>query len=102
MKDRHENFKYFKEKHGEIFGAYENFGHLLHEKGGPLDKKTRWLIKVAISAVSQYEYALQTHIEKAIAVGCTREEIEHAILLVAPSAGFPKAMSALMVLREQE
>lgn len=101
MKDKSENFKYFKEKHGEIFEAYEHFGHLLHEKGGPLDEKTRWLIKVAVSAASQYEYALLTHMEKAKAAGCTDEEIEHAILLVAPSAGFPKAMKALMILRDK-
>jgi AhpD family alkylhydroperoxidase len=102
MKDKQKNFKYFKEKHSDIFDAYENFGHLLHEKGGPLDEKTRWLIKIAISAASQYEYALQTHIEKAMAVGCTRDEIEHTILLVAPSVGFPKAMSALMVFRKTD
>ncbi len=100
MKDKTDNLNYFKDKHPEIFQAYEQFGHLLHEKGGPLDEKTRWLIKVAISAASQYEFALQTHIEKAMAVGCTREEIEHAILLVAPSSGFPKTMSALMVFRD--
>jgi 4-carboxymuconolactone decarboxylase len=102
MKDKKENFKYFKDKHNEIFQAYEKFGQLLHEKGGPLDEKTRWLIKVAISAASQYEYALQTHIEKALAIGCTKEEIEHAILLVAPSSGFPKTMSALMIFRDIE
>lgn len=101
MKDRKENYRYFREQHGEIFKAYENFGHLIHEKGGPLDEKTRGLIKVAISATSQYDYALQSHIDKALAAGCTKEEIEHAILLVAPSAGFPKAMAALMVLREE-
>jgi AhpD family alkylhydroperoxidase len=102
MKERQKNYKYFKEKHREVFEAYENFGHLIHEKGGPLDEKTRWLIKIAISAASQYDYALQTHIEKALTAGCTREEIEHAILLVAPSAGFPKTMSALMIFRDQK
>lgn len=102
MKDKNENFKYFREKHSDIFEAYEKFGQVLHEKGGPIDEKTRWLIKVAISAASQYEYALQTHIEKALAGGCTEEEIEHAILLVAPTAGFPKAMNALMIFREME
>lgn len=100
MKDKRENFKYFQDKHGEIFKAYEHFGNLLHEKGGPLDEKTRWLIKIAVSAASQYEFAIQTHIEKAMAAGCTREEIEHAILLVAPTAGFPKAMRALMAFRD--
>jgi len=98
--ERMENLKYFREKHPQIFEAYEKFGSALHENGGPLDEKTRWLIKIAVSASSQYEYALQTHIEKALNCGCTPEEIEHTLLLIAPSAGFPKMMSGLMVLRE--
>ncbi|MBB6481643.1 carboxymuconolactone decarboxylase family protein [Spirochaeta isovalerica] len=97
-----ENFRYFREKHKEIAEAYDHFGQLLHEKGGPLDEKTRWLIKIAVSAASQYDFALHTHIEKALAAGCTPEEIEHAILLVAPTVGFPKAMGALMVFREKD
>ena len=35
------NLKYFIENHGEIYDAYENYGKLIHEKGGPLDDKTR-------------------------------------------------------------
>lgn len=95
------NLHYFIDKHKEIYEAYENYGHKLHEVGGPLGEKTRWLIKVAISATSQYEFALRTHIRKAHRAGCTREEIEHAILLVAPSGGFPKMMEALLVLRDE-
>ncbi|ABR49248.1 Carboxymuconolactone decarboxylase [Alkaliphilus metalliredigens QYMF] len=95
------NLHYFISKHKEIYEAYENYGSKLHEKGGPLDDKTRWLIKVAISASSQYEYALRTHIKKAIRFGCTREEIEHSIMLVAPSGGFPKMMEALLILRDE-
>lgn len=96
-----ENLKYFQEKHGKIYQAYENFGKLLHYEGGPLDEKVRWLIKVAVSTACQYEYALRTHIIKAIKSGCTREEIEHAILLVAPTAGFPKTMAGLLILRQE-
>ncbi|SDL04204.1 carboxymuconolactone decarboxylase family protein [Natronincola ferrireducens] len=95
------NLHYFIDKHKEIYEAYENYGHKLHEKGGPLDAKTRWLIKVAISAACQYEFALRTHIRKAYRCGCTLEEIEHAIMLVAPSGGFPKMMEALLVLRDE-
>jgi len=93
------NLKYLTENHGEIYDAYENFGKLVHEEGGPLDEKTRWLIKVALSTDSQYGYALRTHIQKALKSGCTREEIEHAILLVAPTGGFPKMMEGLLILR---
>jgi 4-carboxymuconolactone decarboxylase len=95
------NLKYFIDRHKEIYDAYEAYGNKLHEEGGPLDEKTRWLIKVSISASCQYEHALRTHIRKAHRAGCTKDEIEHSILLVAPSGGFPKMMEALLVLRDE-
>ena len=99
MEERQENLQYFKERHPDIYKAYEAFGKELHDKGGPIAEQSRWLIKVAVSAASQYEYALQTHIEKALKAGCLAEEIEHAILLIAPTAGFPRMMTALMTFR---
>jgi len=93
------NLKYFTEHHKSIYKAYEKYGQLVHKEGGPLDQKTCWLIKVALSTESHYNHALRTHILKALSSGCTKEEIEHAILLVAPSAGFPKTMSGLLILR---
>ncbi len=95
-----QNLRYFTEAHGDIYEAYEKYGELVHNQGGPLEAKTRWLIKVALSTESQYPYALRTHILKALKSGCTREEIEHAILLVAPSAGFPKMMTGILILRD--
>ena len=94
------NLKYFTENHETIYNAYENYGKLVHEEGGPLNEKTRWLIKIALSTESQYSYALRTHILKALKSGCTKEEIEHAILLVAPTSGFPKTMSGILILRQ--
>ncbi len=93
------NLKYFVDNHGEIYDAYEKFGKLIHESGGPLEEKTRWLIKVSLSTQCQNEYSLRTHILKALNSGCSKEEIEHAILLVAPTCGFPKMMKGLMVFR---
>jgi len=94
------NLKYFIENHGEIYDSYETFGRLVHEKGGPLDEKTRWLIKIALSTDCQNEYSLRTHILKALKCGCTKEEIEHTLLLVAPTSGFPKMMRGLLIFRE--
>lgn len=94
------NFNYLKENHPEIFEAYENYGSLVHEKGGPLDQKSRWLIKIALSTSSQYQYALRTHILKALDAGCTKEEIEHVLLLSAPTCGFPTMMQGILVLRD--
>lgn len=95
------NFKYFLNKYEDIYKAYENYGQMVHNHGGPLDEKTRWLIKVAVSAACQHHYSVRTHIRKALKNGCTRDEIEHAIMLVAPTAGFPSFMEALMCLREE-
>lgn len=95
------NLDYFSRKHKEIYEAYQRYGKLIHEDGGPIGEKERWLIKVALSASCGYDLALRTHIQKARAAGCAREEIEHAILLTAPTAGFPTMMTALLVLREE-
>lgn len=94
-----DNLKYFVDNHGEIYEAYENYGKLIHECGGPLDEKTRALLKIVISATCKHEYALTTHIKKAINSGCSKEEIEHALLLTAPTAGFPSMMESIMIMR---
>lgn len=96
-----ENFEYFKENHGEIYEAYSSYGKAIHEDGGPLDEKTKRLMKVAISATIQNEYSLTTHIRKALKAGASLEDVEHTILLVAPTVGFPAMMKAIMVLREE-
>lgn len=93
-----DNLEFFIEHHPEIYKAYATYGKLIHEQG-PLDEKTRWLIKVAITTTGQNRYALVTHIRKALRSGCTQAEIEHAILLTAPSAGFPVMMEGLLDLR---
>lgn len=95
-----ENLQYFQEHHSEIYQAYEQFGRLVHNQGGPLDEKTRWLVKVAVTTAGRNPLALKTHIQKALKHGCTRQEIEHAMLLSAPSVGFPTMMEGLLVLRQ--
>jgi alkylhydroperoxidase/carboxymuconolactone decarboxylase family protein YurZ len=69
------------------------------EKGGPLDEKSRWLLKIAISGASNHKRALETHIRKAIAVGVDEAEIKHALLLLIPTAGFPAFMKAYAIFK---
>ena len=95
-----ENLDALIEKHPEIYEAYTQFGRAVHEQGGPLDERTRWLIKVATSSALGYPKAQLTHMIKALEAGCTPDELEHAILLLAPTAGFPRMMEAMERLRE--
>lgn len=98
--DIQDQLTYFEEKHPEIYQAYSAYGRAIHEQGGPLPEKTRWLIKIAVSATEGYRNSLITHIKKALRAGCTAEEIEHTLLLVAPTAGFPRMMEALTRFRK--
>ncbi len=66
-----------------------------YTKHGPLDDKTRALIKLAISTGARFEGAVHSHTRKAIKAGCTKEEIRHAVMLSLPTIGLPSMMAAL-------
>ena len=84
----------FKAEFPEIVERNEELGTYIHEQGGPLDEKTRWLIKLGISAAARLDTAAGTHARRARQAGATEEEIRHALLLVVPTCGFPTFMEA--------
>ena len=98
MEDIHEIFTRFKEEFPEVHAKHEALGKEIHEKAGPLGEKSRWLIKISISAACEHNRALATHIKKAKAAGVTVKEIKHALLLLIPTTGFPVFMKAYSVL----
>ena len=97
MKDYYPLFAEFMTEHPDVFERVENLGEYIHQHGGPLDEKTRWLIKVGIAAAHHRQNALGTHIAKAREAGATEEEILHALFLVIPTCGFPHFMEAYRV-----
>ncbi len=99
MKDVHKIFSEFKKEFPEIHEKHSALGEAVHQKGGPLSEKTRWLIKIAISATGNHKRALETHIHRAAAAGVSEEDIKHALLLLIPTAGFPTFMKSYAVLK---
>ena len=97
MKDLHEIFTTFKKDFPGINASHEAMGEQIHDQAGPLPEKVRWLIKVAISGASRHHLALETHISKARAAGATDKEIEHTLLLLIQTVGFPTFMEAYSV-----
>ena len=87
-------FTVFKKDFPEIYEGHEALGKKIHEEGGPLPEKVRWLVKVAVSGASRHTIALETHIAKARKAGAADEEIKHALLLIIQTAGFPTFMEA--------
>lgn len=102
MKDHYPLFAEFKKEYPEIFERNEALGEYIHLHGGPLDEKTRWLIKVGIAAAHHRQNALGTHVAKAREAGATDEEILHALFLVIPTCGFPHFMEAYRVFKGRE
>jgi alkylhydroperoxidase/carboxymuconolactone decarboxylase family protein YurZ len=84
----------FLDKYPEVGKSYEALGKAVHA-AGPLDEKTRALVKLSISVGAQREGAVHSHVRKALASGASPEEIRHAVLLALPTLGLPAMMAAL-------
>ncbi|MER3524766.1 MAG: carboxymuconolactone decarboxylase family protein [Ignavibacteria bacterium] len=87
-------FEKFSADYPKVVAAYDSFGSAVH-KAGPLDEKTRALIKIGISTGARLEGAVHSHVRKALDVGATPEEIRHAVLLELPTIGLPSMMAAM-------
>ncbi|MCL5027970.1 MAG: carboxymuconolactone decarboxylase family protein [Bacteroidetes bacterium] len=87
-------FQKFTEDYPKIAKSYEELGDAVHS-AGPLDEKTRALIKLAISTGARLEGAVHSHARKALKAGVTKEEMRHAVLLALPTIGLPSMMAAL-------
>jgi AhpD family alkylhydroperoxidase len=61
----------------------------LCDQAGPLDARTRELIKVAVLAATGYEQSVKGHTALALAAGASPAEVRQAVLLAAGPAGIP-------------
>ncbi len=87
-------FLEFKKKYKKVSETYEALGEAVHASG-PLNTKTRALVKLGISTGARLEGAVHSHVRKALAAGATPGEIRHAIILALPTIGLPSMMAAL-------
>ena len=81
----------------DVAKAYEALGDQVHA-AGPLNAKTRALLKLAISIGARLEGSVHAHARKALAIGATQEELHHTALLSLPTIGFPSMIAALSLI----
>jgi len=74
-------FQKFVDDYPQVAKAYEELGDAVHT-AGPLNEKTRALIKLAISTGARLEGAVHSHARKAIKAGCTAEEISQQLVFL--------------------
>ena len=82
-----------KETYPDLISAYEDLSRAA-KSAGPLDAKTVALAKLAISIGTGMEGATHSGVRKALAAGCSAEEVRHVVLLAVTTMGFPAMMRA--------
>jgi len=87
------SYEAFKKSHPQIWQAYDRLGTLSHE-AGPLDEKTRELVKLAMAVGAKMEGAVHSHTRKALEAGASPREIRHLVLLGLTTLGFPSTIAA--------
>ncbi len=78
----------------KVWTAYELLGEAVAE-AGPLDLKTRRLVKLALAIGCSSEGAVHSHVRRAVSEGVKPDELRHVMLLAVPMLGLPAAVKAL-------
>jgi 4-carboxymuconolactone decarboxylase len=83
----------FIRRYPKISKAYADLSNSCH-KAGPLDKKTRRLVKLGVAIGINSDGAVRSHTRRALEEGISPEEIRHVVLLSFTTAGFPYMIAA--------
>ena len=86
-------FKSFIGKFPALGNAHENIARAV-DAAGPVEPKTRELIKMGICMGAGLESAFRSHVRRAIAHGATPSEIEQTVLMAMNTVGFPRTVAA--------
>ncbi len=85
----------FERRFPDVFHGYASLRDAC-DRSGPLDAKTRELIKIGIAVARKRRGGLIAHIDRAKSAGATSKEISQAILLALPLVGFPEVLDAFV------
>ena len=81
-------------KNPDIWRAYQDLGAACAE-AGPLDARTRRIVKLALAVGNRSEGAVHSHVRRGLEEGLSPDALRHVALLAIPSLGFARAMAAL-------
>ena len=89
-----EQYRSIKKRFKKYFTAVDNLGKAA-KAAGPLNAKTAHLIQLAAAAAVKSEGAVHSHTRRALEAGAKAEEIQHALILLTSTIGFPNVSAAL-------
>lgn len=93
-------FLSFREQFPDVAEAYDALGAAAH-KSGPLDDKTRELVKLGICIGARQEGAVHSHTRRATEAGASRDEVMHVLALAVTSMGFAPTVAAYTWMKDE-
>lgn len=91
---RKSHFQRFGKAYPAVAAAYEALSQAT-QSAGPLDTKTRALVKLALAVGAWREGAVHSTAGRARSAGCSPAEIRHVVALATTTLGFPSMMAAM-------
>ncbi len=89
----------FRDRYPKVWEAFDRLGTECHQ-AGPLDEKTRRIVKLALAVAHRHEGAVHSAVRNALASGVNAAEMRHAALLAITTIGWPAAFAALTWIEE--
>lgn len=83
----------FRERFPRVGASLDDLGASL-DAAGPLDERTRRLVKLGIAAGAGAEGAVRSNVRRALEAGASPDEVLHVVALTISTAGFPAAVAA--------
>ena len=93
-------YRQFTERYPELGAAHEQIADAV-AAAGPLDAKSRSLIKIGLAMGAGLESAVRSHVRQAMQAGATEAEVEQVALLAMNTLGFPRTVAAWSWVRQQ-
>jgi alkylhydroperoxidase/carboxymuconolactone decarboxylase family protein YurZ len=94
-----EIYEGFKQQFPELAKGYDSLALACHQ-WGPLDAKTRRLIKLGSTIGLSSTGGVRSHARRALAEGISPEELRHTVLMAFTTAGFPTMIAAMKWVEE--
>ena len=92
-------YQHFEKSYPNVMRAVEALGQAT-QAAGPLDRKTRALVKLAIAVGALREGAVHSHTRRALEAGCAPDELRHIGVLAITTIGFPSTMATMSWLED--
>ena len=92
-------FLSFGRRNPKVVQAYEALGEAC-ARAGPLDVRTRELVKLGMAIGGRLEGAVHAHVRRAREAGATPAQIRHVVALAPPTVGFPTTVAAFTWVEE--